>query len=180
MAEAAAQALRGKLGQGLKPLLRKALADLLGMSASQLDQQSAARPAAYALRLAPEGKPQTLLLTAKWSHDRRFQAARALGDAIWSEGSALGVVSTLGSARQKFQRAFAAALLCPEQGLVEFLGNADPSDGDITEAARHFHVSETTVRSVLVNKHIIDRHRLGRPLVDPQGPLSLDALADAA
>jgi CBS domain-containing protein len=180
MAEAAAQALRGALGRGVEPLRRQALSDLLGMSASHLEKEPAAQAAPYALRLAPEGKVQTVLLTAKWAHDRRFQAARALGDAIWSEGSALGVVSTLGSARQKFQRAFAAALLCPEQGLVEFLDSADPSDGDITEAARHFHVSERTVRSVLVNKHIIDRHCLGRPLVDPQDSLSLDALADAA
>ncbi|TWB10752.1 hypothetical protein FBZ89_13221 [Nitrospirillum amazonense] len=179
-AEAAAQALRNAMGQGVTPLRQKALSDLLGMSAKDLSGQTLSQAAPYALRLAPEGKAQTLLLTARRAHHRRFQAARALGDAIWSGCSALGAISTLGSARQKFQRAFAAALLCPTQGLLEFLDSTNPSDEDIAEAAHHFHVSEKTVRSVLVNKHIIERHRLGRPLIEPQDPLPFDALADAA
>lgn len=180
MAEASAQMLRDASGHGVAPLRQKVLSELLGMSSRHMASQTVSEAAPYALRLAEPGKPQVVLLTAKWAHDRRFQAARMLGDAIWSGCSALGVVSTLGSVRQKFQRAFAAALLCPAEGLLEFFGSAAPSDEDIGGAARHFHVSEKTVRSVLVNKDMIERHRLGSPLVDPQGSLSLDALTEAA
>lgn len=180
LAERSAEVLRNALGRGLSPLLQKGLSELLGMSAKHMAAQQTPQSAPYALRLAREGRAQIVVLTAKWAHDRRFQAARTLGDAIWSECSALGVLSTVGSVRQKFQRAFAAALLCPARGLLEFLDTDAPTDEDISEAARHFHVNEKTVRSVLVNKHIIERHRLGHPIVDPQDPLSLDTLVDAA
>jgi Zn-dependent peptidase ImmA (M78 family) len=89
-------------------------------------------------------------------------------------------MSNVATARQKFQRAFAAALLCPEEGLVEFLGTTEPTDSDIAAAARHFHVNEKTVRSVLVNKHLMERRRLGQPLNDPLDASRVDELADAA
>lgn len=180
LAERAADVLRNALGQGVKPLLQKRLSELLGMTAKYMAAQQTPQSSPYALRLAKEGRAQTVVLTARWAHDRRFQAARTLGDAIWSECSALGVLSTVGSVRQKFQRAFAAALLCPVEGLMEFLDTDAPTDEDISEAARQFHVNEKTVRSVLVNKQIIQRHRLGRPIVDPQDSLSVDTLAEAA
>ena len=35
----------------------------------------------------------------------------------------------------------------------------DPTEDDIAAAARHFHVSERVIQTVLVNKHKIDREQ---------------------
>lgn len=179
-AEAAANAVRHSASRPAAPLLNRALADLVGISPRSFSSRRGNHESPYALRLTCGSSRTTVLLTAKWSQSRRFQLARAIGDAVWSNGSSLGVISSLGSARQKFQRAFAAALLCPAQGLQEFFGTDDPTDADITAAAVHYHVSEKTVRSVLVNKHLMERRRLGQPLNDPFDPSSLDEVADAA
>ena len=180
MAEAAATTLRTKRGLDVKPLRNKVLADLAGMSSRYLETHSVAGDTLYALRLARKGERSRLLLTARWAHDRRFQLARAIGDAIWTNGSSLGAISGLASSRQKFQRAFAAGLLCPEAGLMAFFETSHPTDEDIAAAARHFHVSERTVRTVLVNKHLMERRRLGQPLTDPLDGGQVDELANAA
>jgi len=103
-----------------------------------------------------------------------------LGDAIWSKLSPLGPISRTATARQKFQRAFAASILCPAAGLISFVGHENPSDEDISAAARHFHVSERVVRSVLVNKRLMDRQRLKLTLNYPEGSQGIEELADAA
>lgn len=179
-AERAAGTVREGLGVLRKPLLNKALADLLGVSARQFRNHQIYSPAPYALRLARADSLPTVLLTARWSHDRRFQLARAIGDSIWSTASKLGAISSISSSRQKFQRAFAAALLCPEEGLWEYLGTKDPTDSDIAAAARYFHINEKTVRTVLVNKHLMERRRLGEPLNGSIDSASIDDVADAA
>ncbi|MBZ9939466.1 hypothetical protein LB518_24490 [Mesorhizobium sp. BR1-1-16] len=177
-AEVAAETLRREIGLPTQPLLNKGLADLGEISAYHLrSHQPAAFP--FALRLIHRNL-QTVLLSAHWSHDRRFQLARAIGDAIWTGNSSLGAISNVATSRQKFQRAFAAALLCPEEGLLQFFDTADPADSDIAAAARHFHVNEKTVRTVLVNKHLMERRRLGQPLSDPLDASRLEELADAA
>ena len=101
-----------------------------------------------------------MALSSRWSADRRFEFSRALGDAIWSQNETLGPLTKAKSARQKFQRAFAQALLCPYDDLQAYIGG-DTSDGALAAAAKHFHVSDRLVRSLLVNKGDLQRHRLG-------------------
>jgi hypothetical protein len=180
LAESVASELRRDLDLGTGPLLNPALGQLAGVSARLLSDHTGTRRRPYALRLSRSASHSTVLLTARWAHDRRFQLARAIGDAIWSNNSQLGPISGLSSSRQKFQRAFAAAVLCPVEGLREYLGSEDPEDSDIAAAARHFHVNEMTVRTVLVNKHLMERQRLGQPLSDPLDASRLDEVADAA
>jgi hypothetical protein len=179
LAEEAARMVRQQVGRPSDPIWNKRLAELTAISAGELTD-SIAQPAPYALRLAGKRGQQTVLLTARWSFDRRFQLARAMGDAVWTGGSPLGPMSGAATARQKFQRAFAAALLCPADGLDSFLEGQEPTDADIAAAARHFHVNERTVRTVLVNKHLMERQRLGQPLSDPLDGSRLDQVADAA
>lgn len=180
LAETSARQLRRDLGWDTRPLRNLALGELAGVPAGVLRDHTETPRRPYALRLSRRPSQSTVLLTARWAYDRRFQLARAIGDAIWSDNSEMGPISALSSSRQKFQRAFAAALLCPEEGLREYLGAEDPEDADIAAAARHFHVNEKTVRTVLVNKHLMERQRLGQPLSDPLDPSSLDEVADAA
>lgn len=180
IAESTARELRRDLNLGVRPLLNRSLGEVAGVSERFLGNHPGMPQHPYALRLSPSDSQSTVLLTARWSHDRRFQMARAIGDAIWSGASELGAISSLSSSRQKFQRSFAAALLCPAEGLREYLGAQDPEDADIAAAARHFHVNEKTVRTVLVNKRLMERQRLGQPLSDPFDPSRLDEIADAA
>lgn len=179
LAEEAARMVRQQIGGATDPVWNKRLAELASISAGEL-RDRAAPPVTYGLRLAREGEGQTVLMTARWSFDRRFQLARAMGDAVWTGGSPLGPISGAATARQKFQRAFAATLLCPIEGLDAFLEGQEPTDSDIAAAARHFHVNERTVRTVLVNKHLMERRQLGQPLSDPFDGSRLDQVADAA
>jgi len=61
------------------------------------------------------------------------------------------------TARQKFQRAFAQEFLCPFEDLTEYLKTEDPSDERIEDAAAFFEVSPLLVRTLLVNRGVLDR-----------------------
>ena len=61
--------------------------------------------------------------------------------------------------RQKFQRSFAQSLLCPYDDLMAYVNTDFPTEDDVAAAARHFHVSERVIQTLLVNKGTIDRQR---------------------
>lgn len=184
MAERAAAALRQHLDAPIRPLRNKDLAALAGVPAREL--QTAPSPdhaLPYGLRTAAPNGAGRVLLQARWGHDRRFELMRALGDAIWTGNSLLGPISRAGTARQKFQRAFAASLLCPPTALQDYLQTEEPADEDISEAARHFHVAERVVQTILVNKRLMARGRLSTinlTMNSQPGSTPLPDLADAA
>jgi hypothetical protein len=183
LAEAAADMIRNQVSATSRPLRNKRLADLTGISDAFLKSRSLTqgRDIPYGLRLKkPTLGHEQVLLRSRWGQGRRFELARCLGDAIWSSASLLGPISRSSTARQKFQRAFAASLLCPASALISFLGTDRPTDSDISEAVTHFHVSESVVRSVLVNKHVLDRRRLGLPMSDLRDDRPIEELAEAA
>ena len=184
LAEAVASRLRAALGVGAMPLRNKRVAELVDTPPTLFRTRPAEgkrEQLPYGLRLqSSRGDGQKVLLRARWSHDRRFELMRTLGDAIWTEISSFGPTSLAATARQKFQRAFAASLLCPASGLMSFLGIDNPSDEDISAAARYFHVSERVVRSVLVNKRLMERERLHIPFDDLRANEPVEELADAA
>lgn len=115
----------------------------------------------YAICKGRDDGSSHVLLNARYPQDRRFQLARALGDAVWTNDARMATLSNAITERQQYQRSFAASLLCPEMGLRDFLHGSSNSDEDIAAASRHFHVNEKTVRTVMVNKGMIHRHRLG-------------------
>jgi hypothetical protein len=181
LAEYTANAVRSAFGRPEGPLRNANLAELLGTSGDPFHANMAQTVSGlpYGLRLSVDGASQTrLVLRSRWPHDRRFEAARALGDAIWTGGSALGPIAASRTPRQKFQRAFAQSLLCPYDDLIAYIGTEDPVEGDVAAAARHFHVSERMVRTVLVNKHIWNRKKLV-PYAAPSNE-ALEELVDAA
>ena len=163
LAEAAAATLRKAAGYPNGPLTNAALSDLLHVRAAAFRTSTSESRVelAYGLRLnTGRRRGEVVSLAAIWSRDRRFEFARALGDAIWSEGETLGPLTGAKSERQKFQRAFAQSLLCPYKDLLAYVG-ADRSDGALSAAAHHFFVSERVVRALLVNKRDLARRRLG-------------------
>ena len=91
---------------------------------------------------------------------RRFEIARMIGDAIWVKTEAFGVISRAKTERQKFQRGFAVALLCPFSELRRYIDLESPTTEQIIRAGRRFGVHETVVRTVLVNKNVLPRETL--------------------
>ena len=110
----------------------------------------------YALRLRQETGSK-LALRSNWSHTRRFELCRSLGDIIWSRDDAMGPLSAAKSERQKFQRAFAQGFLCPFDDLRAYINTDKPGEDDVHAAARHFHVSERLIETTLVNNQVIDQ-----------------------
>ena len=159
LAVAAARDLRERLGVPRGPLRNPRLSEVLNLNIDRL--KTKARPPAnipYALRLrAPSGHQSRLALRSRWSHQRRFELCRSLGDIVWSRDDPMGPLSRAKSERQKFQRAFAQEFLCPYEDLRAYIPTDRPADDDIHAAARHFHVSERLIQTTLVNHHDIDR-----------------------
>ena len=165
LGENAAAAVRIAVGYERGPLSNLLLADILNVRPNALYgvHGGGPRELTYGLRLnTGRRRGEVVALSSRWPADRRFEFSRALGDAIWSEGERLGPLTRAKSERQKFQRAFAQSLLCPYEALVAYIGS-NISDGALSAAAKHFQVSERLIRSVLVNKGVLQRHRLGDP-----------------
>jgi hypothetical protein len=164
LGEIAAAGVRAATGYQNGPLRNKALAEILNVRQNALKGVQGTgghRKLAYGLRLnTGRRRGEIVALSSRWSADRRFEFSRALGDVIWSESEPLGPLTRAKSERQKFQRAFAQSLLCPYEALQAYIGD-DTSDGALTAAAKHFHVSDRLVRSLQVNKGALQRHRLG-------------------
>lgn len=152
-AEAAAAYLRKKIGLDRGPLRGQALADVFSARWNDLKEATAtARNLPYCARLSEKGDFNLLSLKTFSAHDRRFELARFLGDAIWSNSESFGVISHAKTDRQKFQRAFAHSLLCPFDDLRQYLDINNPMDEDIDAAARKFYVHSSVVRNQLVYK----------------------------
>ncbi len=159
VAEDAAAAVRRSMGTEEGPLINKRLSELLKTSKEHFrGKKSKSTQRRYGLRLRDgDGERNLVALNARWSQGRRFELCRALGDAIWSQNDALGPITRTRTGRQKFQRAFAQGLLCPCGDLLAYINTEQPSEDDVSAAARHFHVSERLIQSVLVNKGVIGR-----------------------
>jgi hypothetical protein len=92
--------------------------------------------------------------------NRRFALLRLVADRLFASNSDRFLpVTSMKTARQKFQRAFAQEFLCPAEALKEFLGN-DFGEDNLAYAAHHFNVSTRLVQTTLVNKGYLDRSTL--------------------
>ncbi|MDD5037050.1 MAG: hypothetical protein PHE55_20175 [Methylococcaceae bacterium] len=131
------------------------LCDLLGISPGEVFSAAATSRPPLGLSIRHNGSKRSKFLFSKpHPHGLRFELARHLGNHLIAkaEDSWLPVTNTK-TARQKFQRAFAAEFLCPIQKLKEYLED-DFSMDAIEDAAEHFCVSEEAVKAQLVNNKI--------------------------
>jgi len=71
------------------------------------------------------------------------------------------------------QRSFAAELLSPFEAIDDMLAG-DYSIENQQDAAEHFHVSELTIRTLLVNHRRLEREELDEEF-DPQSPARPEA-----
>ena len=161
-AEDAAARLREAVGHPEGPFLNKALSEVLQVRwADVMSAPSTAYSLPYGARLRRDSTTESIALQARTSAGRRFELARALGDAVWASHADFGVISHAKTDRQKFQRAFAQSLLCPLQDLAHHVDLEGPTQDQVMAAARRYHVHETVVRTLLVNKGFLQRETLG-------------------
>lgn len=155
-----ARALRQRLGNRSERMSSLQLQDLLGLSSSALVNWTPAvvrSPAAVAIPTHGQGfkfVPRKRNLVGQ-----RFELARFLGEYLRTFGERDGWLAStdLSTSRQKYQRAFAAELLCPLDPLLSFL-DGDFSSYAIEEAAGHFEVSDQVVSNLLLNNGLIHHH----------------------
>ena len=139
------------------PIRNKRLSEIIGTNVDCLStKRRSTFDIPYPLRLRQETGSK-LALRSAWSHTRRFELCRSLGDIIWSHNDAMGPLSAAKSERQKFQRAFAQGFLCPFADLQAYINTDKPDEDDIHAAARHFDVSERLIETTLVNNQVIDQ-----------------------
>ena len=162
-AERLAACVRQKLDLGTASVPDKTLADMIGASAEMFSEGNVAKVAMpFALREA-QGTASRLFLTRKPATSRRFAVSRLIGDQFRFGGQERLLPATdTQTFRQKFQRAFAQAFLCPFDALQDKLGTKTPDDDDIADAAEYFQVSPLLVRNVLVNKGVLERDGLNQ------------------
>lgn len=152
-----AKALRRRLGNVSAPLPSSQLHQWLGLSSTALSTWSAPRrssPVAVAMPL--DSRRIKFVPRRRNAVGQRFELARFLGEYL-RQGSDEGqwLASTdLSTSRQKYQRAFAAELLCPLDALLSVL-DGDYSSYAIEEAASIFDVSEQVVENLLYNNGVI-------------------------
>jgi hypothetical protein len=162
---AAARALRNQQNLGAAPLGSSRLAQMAAVTADVVESRDRLSIFSFALDRTPtRGR---IVLRSKWATGRRFELARIIGDRLagsTSDGQLHPATHSF-TYRQKFQRAFAAELLCPFDALEHML-HGDYSAEAMQDAADYFEVSPLTVRTLLVN-----HKRLEREDLDEEGEL---------
>lgn len=153
----AATLLRSHIGNLGNPIENETLLSLLGLTQRQFDEVSSGAKHAAAVATPSGNSHLKFIPRRKHPNAKRFEFSRFLGDHLRElSGGTHWLVSTdLATARQKYQRAFAAEFLCPIRSLVEFLED-DFTDSAFEVAGDYFGVSEQTVESLLTNNGYLD------------------------
>lgn len=98
---------------------------------------------------------------------RRFALARIIGEHLLAgPDQKLLPVTDAATDRQKFQRVFGQAFLCPIEALRDYVGFEAPDDDLVEDAAQYFHVSSWLIRSALVNHGVLSPDMLAGGSID--------------
>ena len=153
-----ARALRNQEKLGTEPISNDLLAKLAGTQDEALTAKTPGPAISFAL---DNGDAESrVVLRSKWETGRRFELARLLGDRIMAPaGGRLFPATRAHTYRQKMQRSFAAELLSPFESVDDML-SGDYSMENQQDVAEHFHVSELTIRTLLVNHRRLEREDL--------------------
>jgi hypothetical protein len=148
-AEDAANHLRAVLGlHGV--ITGEVMGDLLQVRWQDIKDASAtARRLPYGACARSSPSKTSIALQMEPHIDRKFELARVIGDRLWPGASSFGVISRARTDRQKFQRAFARALLCPIDQLQTVVQFEQPTPTSIRQAAHLFGVRPKVVETVL-------------------------------
>lgn len=155
----AARLLRQQERLGVLPISNDCLAAMMGMSVQSLEKTSG-KSDAFAFALNDSNLNNPVVLRARGGTGRRFELARLLGDCLMpGDRKQLYPATGTDTYQQQLQRAFAAELLCPFDTARDMLAG-DYSDENQQDVADYFQVSDLTVRTQLVNNHLLERSEL--------------------
>lgn len=151
-----ARAVRQAIANEKRPIDNSAIYDLLGLRPKDVEQWSPALRSSAGIAIPGQGKEFKFLPRKRHPVAKRFELSRFLGDYLLSGTSNGGWLAStdLGTARQKYQRAFAAEFLCPIDGLRDYLQD-DFTESALEDAAYNFEVSPETVKSLLANNGLL-------------------------
>ncbi len=157
-----AKALRNQEKLGTEPISNDTLAKLAGTQEHALTARTPGPAISFVL---DNGNAESrVVLRSKWETGRRFELARLLGDRIMAPaGGRLFPATRAHTYRQKAQRSFAAELLSPFE-IVNDMLSGDYSMENQQDVAEHFHVSELTIRTLLVNHRRLEHEDLDEGL----------------
>jgi hypothetical protein len=154
-AREAAYKLRELWGLGSGVLTTADIAARLSIPVHLLNEVNQDLPFAVGVR-GPQEYRLSFVLNRHREQSRRFDIARLLGDQLAVEAKDVWRPATKSfTVRQKFQRAFAAELLCPSEELVKDLPSPldlETIDDIVEGVADKYQVSERLVLSHLVNR----------------------------
>lgn len=153
-----ARAVRKNMGNRKDPIDDRVLFGLLGLTQNDVERSSPVARRKAGVAIPGAGEKFKFLFRKTYPESKRFELSRFIGDYLqFGLGREGWLANTdLGTARQKYQRAFAAEFLCPIEGLREFL-QEDFTEPALEEAAKNFNVSGETVTSMLANNGLIQR-----------------------
>ncbi len=151
-----ARTLRQTIGNTVHPVDNATIYDLLGLNSQDVEQWSPASRSSAGVAIPGPGNEFKFLPRKRHPVAKRFELSRFLADYLRSGTSNGGWLTStdLGTARQKYQRAFAAEFLCPIAGLRDYLQD-DFTESALEDAAYNFEVSSETIRSLLTNNGLI-------------------------
>lgn len=154
---AAAQAVRATLSFH-DAVSSETLLSALGLPAEMITREPSAAIPTATVALAEAGGMRKYVTRKNNALGKRFEYARLVGDVVYTRGAEnVWLAATdMTTSRQRFQRAFAAELLCPLDDLLERLGG-DYSEEAQESAAAHFEVSPHVVLSKLRNSGYLQR-----------------------
>ncbi|MFP1678787.1 ImmA/IrrE family metallo-endopeptidase [Alloalcanivorax sp. C16-2] len=147
--------IRNHLGWGLEPLSNKKLLDALGITSRAAEGYTLENASKVSVAIPQSHGAIRFMPRKKHPLGRRFEYARLLADCVFRQRDEGWLVSSdLSTFRQKYQRAFAAELLCPIEGVEAFMQD-DFSESSIEDVAEHYNVSPTIVTNLLVSNGLI-------------------------
>lgn len=145
----AANAVRNYVGLSVDPIPTEDFRERLGFAQSKTNSQAHSENM-DAVAVSLENYKSAIVLTNRSNIANRFAFARALYESFTHPtGDAL--VTRAASTRQKANRAFAAELLAPAEGLRRRLPMGLPSSETFEDLADEFGVSTETIRYQLWN-----------------------------
>ena len=152
-----AERVRAIWSLGVDPVPNRKLAELLNVQQGILDTSAADAPVTVGTKGNAEDQLKLVLRQNQNPSSRRFEIARLLGDFLLCKSNNGWLPVTLAqTARQKFQRAFAAEFLCPSDALkVRF--EHDVHDNDEREWFVEVQAQEYEVSSMVIEHHLSNR-----------------------